>query len=103
MERNGENDVFTKAEVEAIAVTAAEHALASLFEKLDIDVNSKESMRKFRDNLTFLDDQRAGSIALKQNIKKSMLYVSGTALLGLMYFLWDALKDGLHMWLVNLK
>lgn len=103
MENNGQNDVFTKAEVEAIAENAADRALAALFEKLDIDVTNKESMRKFRDNLTFLDDQRQGSIALKQNIKKSMLYVSGTAILGMLYFLWDALKDGLHMWLVNLK
>ena len=96
-------NVFTKGDVAAIAEDAAERALAALFEKLDIDVNDKESMRKFRDNLSFLDDQRMGSIALKQNIKKSMLYVSGTAMLGMLYFLWDALKDGLHMWLVNLK
>lgn len=98
-----DENVFTKGDVAAIAEDAAERALAALFEKLDIDVNDKESMRKFRDNLSFLDDQRMGSIALKQNIKKSMLYVSGTAMLGMLYFLWDALKDGLHMWLVNLK
>jgi hypothetical protein len=103
MHYDGENNAFTKAEVEAIAEDAADRALAALFEKLDIDVTNKESMRRFRDNLTFLDDQRQGSIALKQNIKKSMLYVSGTALLGLMYFMWDALKEGLHMWLTNLK
>lgn len=94
-----DENVFTKGDVAAIAEDAAERALAALFEKLDIDVNDKESMRKFRDNLSFLDDQRMGSIALKQNIKKSMLYVSGTAILGMLYFLWDALKDGLHMWL----
>lgn len=98
-----DENVFTKGDVAAIAEDAAERALAALFEKLDIDVNDKESMRKFRDNLSFLDDQRMGSIALKQNIKKSMLYVSGTAMLGMLYFLWDALKDGLLMWLVNLK
>jgi hypothetical protein len=90
---------FTLEDVSQIAETAANKAVSVLFEKLDIDVSDKESMRRFRDNLTFLDDQRQGSLLLKSHLKKSAIYLSGMAGLGLLYFLWDALKSGLLLWL----
>lgn len=95
MERNGENDVFTKAEVEAIAEDAADRALAALFEKLDIDVANKDQIIRFRENLNFLDEQREGSIILKQHFKKGAVYLAGTALLGMVYLMWDVFKVGL--------
>lgn len=89
-----ENNVFTKAEVEAIAQTAADRAIASLFDKLDIDVSKKDALINLRENLIFLDDQRQGSMVLKQHVKKSAVYLAGTAALGIVYLSWDALKIG---------
>lgn len=95
------SDTFTREDVEKIAQDAADKAVASLFDKLDIDVSKKESLRRFRDDLTFLKDQREGAVQLKKAIKKGSLYLMGTAALGMAYFMWDVFKDGLHSWLVG--
>lgn len=94
-----ENKGFTEEDVAAIAETAAKKAVASIFDYLDIDITKKESLRRFREDLAFLKDQREGSVQLKKALKKGSLYLMGTAALGMVYFLWDVLKDGLHMWL----
>lgn len=95
MERNGENDVFTKAEVEAIAESAADRAIHNLLMKLDIDATKPDQIIRFRENLNFLDEQRQGSIILKQHMKKGALYLAGTAALGMTYLMWDIFKSGL--------
>jgi hypothetical protein len=96
-----EAKVFTEAQVMNIAEDAANRAVANLFAKLDIDTDDKESMRRFRDNLNFLDEQREGSIILKQTLKKSAIYLAGSAALGGIYFMWDVFKAGLLMWSRN--
>lgn len=95
-------DQFTRDEVEVIASDAASRAVAAVFEKLDIDVSDKESLRKFRDNLRYLGEQHEGSIMLKQNLKKSAVYLMFTAAIGIVYFSWDIFKSGLLSWLQSL-
>lgn len=95
MQNNGENDVFTKSEVAAIAENAADRAIHNLLMKLDIDAAKPEQIIRFRENLNFLDEQRQGQIILKQHMKKGALYLAGTAALGLVYLMWDVFKVGL--------
>jgi hypothetical protein len=86
--------VFTLEEVSAIAESAADRAIHTLFLKLDIDAKDHQALVKFRRNLEFLNDQREGSEKLKETAKKSVLYVIGVALMGMMYISWDVVKAG---------
>lgn len=95
MQHNGENDVFTKSEVAAIAESAADRAIHNLLMKLDIDATKPDQIIRFRENLNFLDEQRQGAIILKQHVKKGAIYLAGTAFLGMVYLMWDVFKVGL--------
>lgn len=86
--------VFTLEEVSAIAESAADRAIHTLFLKLDIDAKDHTALVKFRRNLEFLNDQREGSEKLKETAKKSVLYVIGVALMGIAYLSWDVVKAG---------
>ena len=96
MQTHGDNnDVFTKTEVAAIAEDAADRAIHNLLLKLDINAKEPKEIIRFRENLKFLDEQREGSEVLKQHVKKGAIYLAGTALLGLIYLMWDVFKVGL--------
>lgn len=86
---------FTEAEVSKIAESAADRAIHNLLMKLDIDATKPEQIIRFRENLNFLDEQREGSVILKQHVKKGAFYLAGTALLGMAYVFWDVFKVGL--------
>lgn len=92
---------FTHDEVVQIAETAATKAISNLFDKLDIDVNNKDTLIRLRRDLNFLDDQREGQEILRQNMKKGALYLAGTAALGFIYLMWDVLKIGVFTMLQN--
>lgn len=86
--------VFTLDEVAAIAESAADRAIHTLFLKLDIDAKDHKALVKFRRNLEFLNDQREGSEKMKENAKKGVLYVIGVALMGGVYLWWDIMRAG---------
>lgn len=90
------NKVFTLDEVAAIAESAADRAIHTLFLKLDIDAKDHQSLVRFRRNLEFLDNQREGSEKMKENAKKGVLYVIGVALMGGVYLSWDVVKAGVR-------
>jgi hypothetical protein len=94
-----DNNIVTRAELEDIAEKAAQKAMTHFFMFLDVDVGDKDSIRRLRDDLTFLSNQREGSIMMKQTVKKSALYLMSAAIIGLTYFLWDVFKDGFLLWL----
>lgn len=89
-----EQKVFTLQEVSDIAEQAAERAIANLMSRIDIDVDDKQAMIRFRENLKFVDEQREGQIVMKQALKKGVLYLIGVALMGIAYLSWDVVKTG---------
>jgi hypothetical protein len=86
---------ITPVEAEKIAEAAARRVVHEFFHYLDINPNDKDDMKRFREDLTYLSDQRAGTERLKVTIRKSALYVFGTTLAAGAYWLWDVLKVGL--------
>lgn len=90
-----EQKVFTLQEVSDIAEQAAERAIANLMSRIDIDVEDKQAMIRFRENLKFVDEQREGQILMKQALKKGVLYLIGVALMGIAYLSWDVVKTGI--------
>jgi hypothetical protein len=90
-----EQKVFTLQEVSDIAEQAAERAIANLMSRIDIDVDDKKAMIRFRENLKFVDEQREGQLLMKQAMKKGVLYLIGVALMGIMYLSWDVVKTGM--------
>lgn len=89
-----DQNVFTEQDVAKIAESAADRAIHNLLMKLDIDATKPEQIKRFRENLNFLDDQRRGSEELKETLKKGSFYVVGVFLMGMLYVGWDALKVG---------
>jgi len=87
--------MISKSEAQEIAQAAADAALVKLFLQLDLDVNDPKEVRRLRENLNFLEAQRDGSEKIKASIKKSVVYVVSTALVGMMYLGWDIFKAGL--------
>ena len=87
--------VFTLQEVSDIAEQAAERAIANLMARIDIDIEDKKAMIRFRENLKFVDEQREGQILLKQTFKKGVLYLIGVALMGIVYLSWDVMRTGI--------
>lgn len=94
---------LTKQDAEMLAAEVSHKVVSELFDKFDIDLNNKESLVAFRDDLRFLREQRVGQELLRQNIKKGTLYFIGTALLGIAYVTWDALKLGIVTWLQHIR
>lgn len=86
-----------------LASEVSHKVVSELFDKFDIDLNNKEALVSFRDDLRFLREQRIGQEILRQNIKKGALYFIGTALLGLAYLAWDAVKLGVLTWLQHIR
>ena len=90
-----ESTHITPVEAEKIAEAAARRVVHEFFNYLDINPNDKDDMKRFREDLSYLSDQRAGTERLKTTIQKSALYVLGTALAAGAYWIWDVLKVGL--------
>lgn len=90
---------FSKVEIAEIAQDAATRALASFFDVLDIDLSDKGNVRKLRENLAFLNEQREGAEKLKGVVKKSAYAIMGSAFLGGVYWAWDIFKDGLSLFI----
>lgn len=86
---------ITTVEAEKIAEAAARRVVHEFFNYLDINPNDKDDMKRFREDLSYLADQRAGTEKLKSTIQKSALYIMGTAIAAGAYWVWDVLKVGL--------
>lgn len=97
------NSRLTKQDAELLAAEVSHKVVSELFDKFDIDLANKEALVSFRDDLHFLREQRIGQEILRQNIKKGALYFIGTALLGLAYLAWDAVKLGVLTWVQNIR
>lgn len=97
------NSRLTKQDAELLAAEVSHKVVSELFDKFDIDLSNKEALVSFRDDLRFLREQRVGQELLRQNIKRGALYLIGTALMGITYLTWDALKLGIVTWVQNIR
>ena len=86
--------MITKEEMHEVAQQAADAALQKLFLSLDLDVNDTKEVRRFREDLNFLKNQRDGSEKMKAGLKKSSIYIGTTVIAGMFYFGWDIIKSG---------
>jgi hypothetical protein len=84
---------FTTAEVEEIAEAAARRALHNFFNSLDVQSDDTQAVKRLRDNLNYLNEQREGTLVLKATLKRSAVYILYSAAVGVVYFMWDVVKD----------
>lgn len=87
-------------EAKTIAEEAASKVLLQFFSYFDIDAADKKSLQSFREDLEYLREHRAGTERLKASLRKSIIGVIGTGVLGFLYLLWTIFQDGL-MNLIN--
>lgn len=93
-------EMITKQEAQDIAESAAERAVHKLFLSLDVNVTDLGEIRRFRDDLKYLQEQRRGSEDLKKAIKRGTLGIVLTVVIPSMIFtLWSIFKEGLPLWL----
>lgn len=96
--------VFSREEMTAIAEQAAEKAAEKtvhrLFATLDINMDSHEDVRGFRDNQRFLAQQRKGQEQWKQSVQENKIVLMGSAAVGTVWLFWDILKAGVNaLWM----
>lgn len=82
-------------EARTVAEEAASKVLLQFFAYFDIDASDKKSLQSFREDLEYLRAHREGTERLKSSLRKSVLGVIGTSILGFLYLLWTIFQDGL--------
>lgn len=79
---------MSEGEIKVIAQTAAEMAIANLFEIFGVDVTTKEGRRSLQDDFHFLRDARMGTAGLK---RAGWVAAMGTIVTAICLALWKGM------------
>ena len=84
---------ISRQEMEDVAEKVANKVLSQYFLFLDVDPTKPEDVRRLRNDLMWLSQQREGSVYLKQQIRHYRFHLLGVAATALVYGFWDVLKE----------